>query len=198
MQRFGTSSIWPACYSLIFCVTAFSASQGLTYPLLSLVMERSGEPASAIALNAAMTPLGIIASAPIINRHAHRFSTGVSIATAIGLTIVTLLLIGWFSNPLAWLPLRLFLGCTVNVVYVLSEATLLTVAPPSHRGRLMGAYTCITNAGYALGPLLLTVAGSTGSTAFLLLSAFLMTAMAPFLFIVVDRPSAVSGAARAR
>ena len=181
------ASIWPACYALIFSVTAFSASQGLTYPLLSLVMERSGATASAIALNAAMTPLGIIVSAPVINRYAGRFPTSASIATAIGLSIALLLLIGWFPNPSAWLPLRFLLGCSVNVVYVLGEATLLDMAPASHRGRLMGAYTSITNVGYALGPLLLSLAGSTGMTSFFLLSAILATAMAPFFFMAIDR-----------
>ena len=150
MQCTDSASVWRACYALIFCVTAFSTSQGLTYPLLTLLMERSGETASAIALNAAMTPLGIIASAPLINLYAARFPTSASIATAIGLSILLLLLIGLFQNPWIWLLLRFLLGCSINAVYVLSEATLLTMAPASHRGRLMGAYTSITTVGYAI------------------------------------------------
>lgn len=190
MQRTDSASVWRACYALIFCVTAFSTSQGLTYPLLTLVMERSGETASAIALNAAMTPLGIIASAPLINLYAGRFSTRASIATAIGVSILLLLLIGLFQNPWIWLLLRFLLGCSINAVYVLSEATLLTMAPASHRGRLMGAYTSITTVGYAIGPLTLAVVGPVGITPFVLVSTILVASMVPFFFIAVDRHNA--------
>ena len=172
---------------IVVCVTVFSTSQGLTYPLLALLMERSGEAATAIAVNAAMTPLGIIASAPLINRHLHRFPISPTIAAAIGLSILLLVLVGLFRSAMAWLPLRFLLGCSTNVVYVLGEATLLAIAPPSHRGRMMGAYTSITNVGYAIGPLILVAVGSSGMTPFLVLSAILVLAAAPFFFIAVDR-----------
>ena len=175
---------------MIFCVTAFSASQGLTYPLLTLLMERNGETASAIALNAAMTPFGIIASAPLINRYASRLRSSAFIASAIGGSAFLLLLIGLVRDPTAWLLLRFLLGCSINVVYVLSEAVLLAIAPPSHRGRLMGAYTSITNLGYALGPLILVAAGSSGMAPFLVLAAILVAAAAPLFFVTIDRNDA--------
>ena len=155
-------SVWTICGALIFCVTAFSTSQGLTYPLLALIMERGGASASAIAFNAAMTPLGIIVSAPLINRYAFLLPRGRAIAASIAATIVLLLLIGVSESPDTWLALRFLLGCTVNAVYVLSEASLLAIAPASHRGRLMGAYTSITTIGCAIGPLILFAAGSSG------------------------------------
>src|SRR5262245_6729658 len=39
---------------------------GLTFPLLSLLLERRGVPAWIIGLNAAMSPLGIIVAGPFI------------------------------------------------------------------------------------------------------------------------------------
>ena len=51
----------------------------------------------------------------------------------------------------------------------------------------MGAYTSITNVGYAIGPLILVAVGSSGMTPFLVLSAILVLAAAPFFFIAVDR-----------
>ena len=50
----------------------------------------------------------------------------------------------------------------------------------------MGAYTSITNLGYAVGPLLLLVTGSAGLTPFLALSAILVAAAVPFFFVTVD------------
>ena len=180
------ASVWRACCTLILCVTVFSMSQGLTYPLLTLLMERNGESATAMALNAAMTPLGIVASAPLINRYAHRLRTSPAIASAIGCSAVLVLVIGLVQDPTTWLPLRFLLGCSINVVYVLSEAALLAIAPALYRGRLMGAYTSVTNLGYAAGPLLLMVTGSAGPAPFLALSTILTAAAVPFFFIAVD------------
>ena len=156
-------------------------------------MERTGETASAVAFNAAMTPLGIVVSSPLISRYGTHLSVRAGIAMAIGLSIVILLLIGLVQNSLAWLPLRFLLGCTINVVYVLSEATLLTIAPSSHRGRLMGAYTSITTAGYAIGPMLLVLVGSDGMAPFMVLAAILVVAMTPFFFVAVERGGSTEG-----
>ena len=43
----------------IFCI-----AMGLSYPLLSLILEEMGVSASMIGLNTSMTPLGMILSSP--------------------------------------------------------------------------------------------------------------------------------------
>ncbi|SFB64826.1 Predicted arabinose efflux permease, MFS family [Rhizobium sp. NFR07] len=110
---------------------------------------------------------------------------GAAIATSIAFLILILLLIGMTSDTRVWLVLRFLLGCGANAVYVLSEASLLSVAPPAYRGRLMGAYTSITTLGYAVGPLILRLAGSADFTPFLVTAALLFLAIIPFLFVRV-------------
>ena len=51
---------------IIATVTVFAVAQGLTYPLLSFILERQGTASGLIGLSAAMTPLGFIISAPVI------------------------------------------------------------------------------------------------------------------------------------
>ena len=121
---------------------------------------------------------------------ASRLRSRAVIASAIGGSALLLLLIGLVRDPTAWLLLRFLLGCSINVVYVLSEAVLLAIAPPSHRGRLMGAYTSITNTGYAMGPLILVATGSSGMAPFLVLAAILVAAAAPLFFVTIDRNGA--------
>ena len=55
---------WAAIAGIIATVTVFAVAQGLTYPLLSFILERQGTPSSLIGLSAAMTPLGFIISSP--------------------------------------------------------------------------------------------------------------------------------------
>jgi MFS family permease len=57
---------WAAMAGIIATVTVFALAQGLTYPLLSFILERQGTTPGLIGLSAAMTPLGFIVSAPFI------------------------------------------------------------------------------------------------------------------------------------
>ncbi|TIT52535.1 MAG: MFS transporter, partial [Mesorhizobium sp.] len=57
---------WAAMAGIIATVTVFALAQGLTYPLLSFILERQGTTSGLIGLSAAMTPLGFIVSAPFV------------------------------------------------------------------------------------------------------------------------------------
>jgi hypothetical protein len=59
---------WAAMAGIIATVTVFAVAQGLTYPLLSFILERQGTTPALIGLSAAMTPLGFIVSAPWAGR----------------------------------------------------------------------------------------------------------------------------------
>ncbi|MGO4840323.1 MFS transporter, partial [Rhizobiaceae sp. 2RAB30] len=67
---------WAAMAGIIATVTVFAVAQGLTYPLLSFILERQGTTSGLIGLSAAMTPLGFIASAPFIPALARRVGGG--------------------------------------------------------------------------------------------------------------------------
>jgi len=166
---------WPAIAGIIATVSVFAISQGLTYPLLSLILERQGASPSMIGLSAAMTPLGIIASAAFIPAVSKRFGPGRTALACAALSAVVLALIGWMNDPLAWFALRFILGAVINPLYVLSEVWMLTLAPPSRRGRLLGLYAMIISGGFAIGPLSLALVGSEGWAPFLIgIGAFLV------------------------
>lgn len=158
---------WAAIAGVIATVTVFAVAQGLTYPLLSFILERQDTPSSLIGLSAAMTPLGFMASAPFIPVFARRFGAGATALTCAVLAALLLALIGWTQNIWPWFPLRFLLGFAVNPLYVLSETWMLTLTPPGKRGRVMGAYTSLISAGFAAGPLALAVTGSEGWPPFL-------------------------------
>ena len=153
---------WPAIAGIIATVSVFAISQGLTYPLLSVILERLGQSPGMIGLSASMTPLGIIASAPFIPALSKRFGPGPTALSCAALAALLLALIGWTRDPLAWFPLRFLLGAVINPLYVLSEVWMMTLAPPSRRGRLLGLYAMIISGGFAVGPFCLVFVGSEG------------------------------------
>ena len=155
-------------------VTVFALAQGLSYPLFTFLMQEQGMPPALIGLSAAMTPLGIIASAPFVPRLT-RLVGGPRLAIACAITAsVLLFLVGWLQNGWAWFLLRFLIGVAIDPLYVLSEVWMISLAPAAKRGRIMGLYTAIVGAGFAGGPLTLYLFGTAGWAPFSIgIAAFL-------------------------
>lgn len=160
---------------IIATVTVFAVAQGLTYPLLSFILERQGTTPGLIGLSAAMTPLGFIVSAPFIPALARRVGGArLAILCAI-LAALTLVAIAWTQEIRAWMPLRFLLGFFANPLYVISETWLISITPAPRRGRIMGLYSSTVSAGFAIGPLSLGLVGTQGWPPFVIgIVAFLL------------------------
>ena len=141
----------------VFCLTT-----GLSYPLLALLLEDMGVSTGLIGLNAAMTPLGIIVSSPLIPPLARRFGAWFICVFSLCLAAVLLLLLAVFKDVTTWFILRFLLGFANSIIFITSEAWINQLAEPGSRGRIIGLYNTIAAAGFALGPLALTVIGSQG------------------------------------
>ncbi|TAU83651.1 MFS transporter [Rhizobium leguminosarum] len=189
---------WAAMAGIIATVTVFAVAQGLTYPLLSFILERQRTTSGLIGLSAAMTPLGFILSAPFIPALSRRVS-GARLAILCSiLAAVTLMTIAWTEGVWAWMPLRFLLGVFANPLYVISETWLISITPTSRRGRIMGLYSSIVSGGFAIGPLSLGLAGTEGWPPFtigiaaFLLCGLIVLAVAPRLSEMPDEGEATS------
>ena len=178
--------LWAAIAGTIATVTVFAVAQGLTYPLLSFILERQGTTPGLIGLSAAMTPLGFIVSAPLIPALVRRFGAAWLAILCSLFAALTLIAIAWTQDLWAWMPLRFLLGFFANPLSVISETWLITITPPSRRGRIMGLYSSIVSGGFAIGPLSLGLVGTEGWSPFLIgIVAFLLCGM--ILLAVVPR-----------
>ncbi len=170
---------------IIATVTVFALAQGLTYPLLSFILERQQTSPGLIGLSAAMTPLGFILSAPFIPALARRIGAARLAVLCAFLAAIALSGIALIRDVLAWMPLRFLLGVFANPLYVISETWLIAITPAARRGRVMGLYSSVVSAGVAIGPLTLGLVGSDGPAPFaigiasLLLCGATVLALAP-------------------
>lgn len=182
----GETVQWAAITGVIATVSVFAIAQGLSYPLLSFILQRQGVSPAVIGLSAAMTPVGFILSSPLIPGLARRFGAGRTALICAGLSALVLALIGWTQDVYLWFPLRFLVGAVTNPLYVLSEIWVIALAPPSRRGRVMGIYSTIISAGFAAGPLCLLAVGTEGWPPFLVgIFAFLFCGAC--LAVVVKR-----------
>ncbi|MDQ6432845.1 MFS transporter [Mesorhizobium sp. LHD-90] len=177
---------WAAMAGIIAAVTVGALAQGVLYPLLSFILERQGTTPGLIGLSAAMTPLGfIVASAftPALARHlgGARLAILCSILTAQSIAAIA-----WAEDVWAWMPLRFLLGSFSKPPYVICETWLIAITPPSRRGRVMGLYSSIVSAGFAIGPLSLGLVGTQGWPPFMIgIAAFLVCGL--IVFAIVPR-----------
>lgn len=159
---------WAALAGIIATVTVYAVAQGLTYPLLSFILERRGTTPGLIGLSAAMTQLGFIVSSPFTPALARRVGAARLVVLCPMLTALALAAIAWTDNVWAWAPLRFLLGFFINPLCVISETWLISIAPARRRGRIMGLYSSIVSAGFALGPLSLGLVGTEGWPPFMI------------------------------
>jgi MFS family permease len=166
---------WPLLIGIIAAVSVFAVAQGLTYPLLSFILAEHGVSPTTIGLSAAMTPLGLIVSSAFVPRLARRFGSAKLVLYSVFVATITLALICIFQNVVVWFPLRFLLGATINPLFILSEAWMISLAASHQRGRAMGIYAATLSGGYALGPLTLAFVGSSGLAPFAIgLTAFML------------------------
>ncbi|TWI11074.1 putative MFS family arabinose efflux permease [Bradyrhizobium daqingense] len=113
-----------------------------------------------IALSAAMTPLGAIASAAFIPTLARRVGASrLAIGCAVAIALVVAV-IGAVHSVTLWFPARLALGVALNGLFVVGEAWITQRADPTKRGRIVGVYASVFALAFALGPLVLVVTGA--------------------------------------
>jgi MFS family permease len=189
---------WAAMAGIIATVTVFALAQGLTYPLLSFILERQGTTSGMIGASAAMTPLGFIISAPIIPALVRRVGEArVAILCSMFAALI-LVAIAWMQDVWVWMPLRFLLGFFANPLYVISETWLIAITPASRRGRIMGLYSSVVSGGFAIGPLSLGLVGTVGWPPFaigiaaLLFCGLIVLAVAPRLPDMPDEGEAIS------
>jgi len=167
-------------------ITVFGFAFGMTYPLMSLILESRGVSSDMIGINSAMTPLGILLFAPVIPGAAKRFGArNVAIIAAI-VTALVMLSYKAFDTLAAWFLIRLVQGMSMSTLFVLSEAWIVGSAGEQNRGKVVAIYACVLSASFGAGPLMISFIGIEGWTPFALGASVIAFGMIPFFFIRED------------
>jgi MFS family permease len=174
-----TARAWRNLVAAVAAIAVFGFALGLMFPLLSLILAERGYSDDLIGLNAAMSPIGILASSLMIPPLARRFGVkpvilGAAFSTAL---IVVAYKVLWSVEW--WFVLRLLQGMCVSTLFVLSESWIVKFAEDGHRGKVVAIYASVLSASFACGPLLISLIGVEGWRPFLIGAAVLVAAMVP-------------------
>ena len=169
-------------------MTIFALTIGLTYPLFTFVLEAQGHDETAIGLNAAMTPLGILAASPFYPRLTRRFGSWQVAAACIAGAALLLMAMGQAPDYGAYLVLRFLLGAVDGGVFIVSETWINQLAAQRARGRIVGLYATALSAGFGAGPLILSVTGVEGTAPFFIAAGLCAAAILVVLAIRATAP----------
>lgn len=154
---------------------------GLSIPLVSLVLESHGVPATWIGVNQAAAALAILALSPFVPRLLERFGVLGAMYLAVAGIVVIFLIMPLWIDPWFWILLRFLMGGCVAIHWITSETWILAIARKETRGRTVAVYTTILAGGFACGPLLIRFIGIEGYTPFVLCGILLTASAVPLI-----------------
>jgi MFS family permease len=116
---------------------------------------------------------------PFVPALAARIGIGRLIAAAVLITAASFLGFKLFFSYAAWFPIRFVFSAALGTLFVLSEYWIAAKAPPQRRGIIMGVYATSLSLGFAGGPLLLSLTGTSGWPPYLASAGLYALALIP-------------------
>jgi MFS family permease len=165
------------------CIFANGLGMGLSLPLFSLLLERSGVSATLNGANAMAGAVAMIIITPFIPALAARFGTARFLIICYVIAALALLGFRAADTLIFWFLFRFVMNAALQGLFVASEVWINQVSPDHMRGRLIAIYTAIFSAGFALGPLIIQYLGTRGWAPFIAGAATMVTAMIPLLIV---------------
>ncbi|WP_232696736.1 MFS transporter [Brevibacillus daliensis] len=180
--------------TLIVVVFIAGITQGLTLPLLAILLEERGVSAVSNGINAAALYLGMLIMSPLMEIFLRRF--GFRNCLFLGLFLVTLstLLIPMFSALSIWFVLRLIMGMGDSALHYTSQIWVTTISPPERRGRDISLYGLAYGGGFSVGPLAINLMDYGLWAPFMVLVVFNMIAFIMLLRLKNEFPAKVKEA----
>ncbi|RVI61359.1 MFS transporter [Sinorhizobium meliloti] len=166
-------------------VTAFAIAQGLTFPLISLVLEQRGVSPTISALNSGAYAAGLGAATFTVGRLTNLIRGDYLIVLALIGCASSLGTFAAFDPKWVWFVARFALGFCTSIIFILSEAWLNTACPNRLRGRVSGIYGMGLCGGFAAGPLAIPIFGTDNGFAFASLAVYV--ALVAFLSFLLGR-----------
>jgi MFS family permease len=169
-------------------ITVFGLAFGMTYPLLSLILEDRGVSANMIGINSAMMPIGILLFSSVIPMASKRFGSRQVAMVAAVVTAILILAYKAFDTLGAWFIIRLLQGMSISTLFVLSEAWIVEFAGNEHRGKIVAIYASVLSASFGAGPAIVSWTGIHGWTPFAIGAGVIAIGVLP-LSLVREKPN---------
>ena len=165
---------WGTYIALTAAMVIVGLSLGVSLPLVSLRLESWGYGQFAIGVMAAMPAIGVLLGSRLTGPLAAALGVPRALFLSLLACALSLVVIALLPFYPLWLLMRLLIGMTLTVVFVLGESSINQLVEDHLRGRLVA----VDGTGFALsqlsGPLLLAVLGTADDRGFWVAVALLV------------------------
>lgn len=165
---------WKTYGIVTTAVICVGLALGIALPLVSLRLDQWGYDAFAIGIMAAIPAVGMLVGAKITARLAGWLGTENAMRLVMACSAVSVGLLAVWPSYGLWLLLRLVLGISLTVTFVLGESWINQLIEDRLRGRLVAVYGSAFALSQLCGPLLLGAIGTGSDLGFWLSSALLV------------------------
>ncbi|MBS9476613.1 MFS transporter [Ancylobacter radicis] len=173
----------------IGAISAVGFGLALSIPLLAFELDSRGISSTWIGINTAVGGLATLAVAPFLTNLVRRVGAGPLLMAAILTAALSLIGFKLTSSFLLWFPLRFMFGAALSVLFIISEFWINAAAPPDRRGLVIGIYGTVLSCGFAGGPAILTLVGTTGWLPYLAGAACFALAAVPVMIGASSAPA---------
>ncbi|KZR59399.1 MFS transporter [Pseudobacillus badius] len=139
---------------LVSVVAISGFSQGMLLPLIAVLFEQEGMPASLNGLNATGLYIGILLVSPFMERPLRQFGYKPVIIGGGLLVIAALFAFPLWKSFWFWFILRLLIGIGDHALHFGTQTWITTFSSPERRGRNISLYGLFFGLGFAAGPLM--------------------------------------------
>lgn len=177
-------------------ICVFGLAFGMTYPLLSLILESRGVSPRMIGINSAMMPIGILLFSPVIPIAARKFGSRNAAITAALVSGILIVCYKVFDTLESWFILRILQGMSISTLFVLSEMWIVKFAGKAHRGKIVAIYGSVLSASFGAGPAIIGWIGIEGWEPFIIGGIVIVSGTLP-LWLLQEEKSSIKEKPRA-
>ncbi len=173
----------------IATISSVGVAVGLSFPLLSFLMEQRGYSTTLIGANTAMAGIASMLAVPFVNPLARRIGLVPTLVLAAVISGLSLLGFYFFPSMIAWFALRITFHGAITASFILSEYWINVAAPENRRGFVLGIYGSVLSLGFAAGPALLAALGTKGILPFAIGVAIILASTLPAIIAHRRQPA---------
>jgi MFS family permease len=157
-------------------------------PLLLFMLKERGLGTAVAGLFSAAAWAGIMLGTPFAAGWVRRFGSRRALLASVCVPLATMTGIALTNLPMLWALLHFIAGLAASLRWIVAEATVAELAPPAHRGRIVGAFETMVGATFVIGPALLAAVGTSGPrTVWSLWCAVALVALGALVTLAVPR-----------
>lgn len=173
----------------IVSISAIGIAIGLSFPLLSLILDNRGHSGAMIGANAAMAGIASLAAVWLVTPCTNRFGVTGTLVLAALVAAASLMGFYLFDSIWVWFALRASFHGALTLSFVLSEFWINSASSEKKRGLMLGIYATVLSLGFAIGPSILAVTGSAGIAPFIIGASIVAASAIPILAVAAREPA---------